>query len=69
MVRLSPGDWQEYRNDLMSSFRRNFERVVNDKNPPEANDKFTFNSFNDTYLNMELALPRKSGGEVELLKV
>jgi hypothetical protein len=48
-------------------FQEEFERVVNDKNPPEANDKFTPNSFNDTYLNMELALPR-SGGEVEFAK-
>jgi Reverse transcriptase (RNA-dependent DNA polymerase) len=66
--KVIPGDWQDYREQFDEEFQEEFENVINDKCIPEADDEFTPDSFNDTYLNMELALPR-SGGEVEFAKV
>ena len=51
-----PKDWT----DLMEEdpdFREEFDRVFNNVNIPEA-DSFTPEVFNDTYINMELTLPR-----------
>ena len=42
--------------------------MTTDELLPEADEEFTPEVFDDTYLNMELALPR-SGGEVEFAKV
>jgi hypothetical protein len=42
--------------------------VITDELLPEAEEEFTPEVYDDTYLNMELALPR-SGGEVEFAKV
>ena len=66
--KVVPGDWQDYREHFDAEFQEEFENVVNDKSLPEADDEFTPDSFDDTYLNMELALPR-SGGEVEFARV
>jgi hypothetical protein len=38
------------------------DNIVNDPNVPEADDSFTPDVFGDTYLNMELAIPRDSDG-------
>ena len=52
--------WAEFMaND--ADFEEEFEKIVNDKGIPEADDEFTPDIFEDTYLNMELALDR--GGE------
>jgi Reverse transcriptase (RNA-dependent DNA polymerase) len=49
-------------------FNEEFNKVVNDPKIPEADETFTPDIFDDTYLNMELALPR-GGGEVEFARV
>jgi hypothetical protein len=38
-----------------------FQNVVSDPEIPEEDESFSPNIFDDTYLNMEIALPRGSG--------
>ena len=45
----------------MMTLKRNFKSIYNDKSIPEADD-FTPEVLDDTYLNMELALPRDDEG-------
>ena len=62
-----PPDWvSEIGYD--EEFNEEFISVVNDANVPEAEVAFTPDVYDDTYLNMELALLR-GGGEVEFAKV
>ena len=56
----NPEDWAELiEND--EDFREEFQRIFNDDAIPEADD-YTPEVMNDTYLNMEIALPRDSDG-------
>ena len=57
----NPEDWSEYlEND--PDFQEEFDQIVNDPKVPEADDEFTPDVFDDTYLNMELAVPRDGDG-------
>jgi hypothetical protein len=57
----NPEDWSEYlQND--PDFQDEFDNIVNDPTVPEADDTFTPDVFDDTYLNMELAIPRDEDG-------
>ena len=56
----NPESWSDML-DSDEDFRAEFDQVFNSKDIPEADD-FTPEVMNDTYLNMELALPRDSGG-------
>jgi hypothetical protein len=57
----NPEDWSEYlEND--PDFQEEFDNIVNDPSVPEADDEFTPDVFNDTYMNMELAIPRDGYG-------
>ena len=57
----NPEDWSEYlEND--PDFQEEFDNIVNDPSVPEADDDFTPDVFDDTYLNMELAIPRDGDG-------
>ena len=48
------------------AFNEEFKKVTNDPRVAEADETFTSDVFDDTYLNMELALPRGGGkGKVE----
>jgi len=56
----NPDDWS----DLLEEdddFKEEFQNIYNDKSIPEADD-FTPEVLDDTYLNMELALPRDDEG-------
>ena len=65
--KINPSDWaEELQHD--SDFQEEFNRVVSDDSLPEADELFTPDVYDDTYLNMELALPR-AGGEVEFGQV
>ena len=66
--KVNPADWGMDDFKFDPEFQEEFERVVNDKELPEADATFTPDVFDDTYVNMELALPR-SGGEVEFARV
>lgn len=60
-------DWDDPAYD--AEFVKEFGRTINDPNIKEANQDFTPDVFDDTYLNsMELALPR-DGGEVQCARV
>ena len=54
-------DWSEYlQHD--PDFQEEFDNIVNDPNIPEADDTFTPDTYDDTYVNMELALQRDGDG-------
>ncbi|KAI2495086.1 Reverse transcriptase (RNA-dependent DNA polymerase) [Fragilaria crotonensis] len=65
-VILEIDDWDNPAFD--SEFVEKFGRTINDPTIKEADQDFTPDSFDDTYLNMELALPRE-GGEVQFGRV
>jgi hypothetical protein len=57
----NPEDWSEYlEND--PDFQEEFDNIINDPNVPEADTGFTPDVYDDTYLNMELAIPRDGDG-------
>jgi hypothetical protein len=57
----NPEDGSEYlEND--PDFQEEFDSMVNDPKVPEADDDFTPDVFDDTYLNMEVAIPRDGDG-------
>jgi hypothetical protein len=59
-------DWDDPAYD--TEFVQEFGRTINDPAIKEADQDFTPDIFDDTYLNMELALPR-DGGEVQFARV
>ena len=56
-------DWNEYPVEGDPDFMEEFQHVVSDYSMPEQDDNFTPDVFDDTYLHMEIALPR--GGDQE----
>ena len=56
-----PADWADMLEDD-EDFQEEFNRVYQDKDIPEADDTFTPDLMDDTYRNMEVALPRDSEG-------
>jgi hypothetical protein len=59
-------DWDDPAFD--AEFVQEFGRTINDPRIKEADQSFTPDVYDDTYLNMELALPR-DGGEVQYARV
>jgi hypothetical protein len=57
----NPEDWSEYL-QYNPDFQEEFYNIVNDPGISEANKDFTPDVFEDTYINMELAIPRDSDG-------
>ena len=57
----SPSDWAELM-DHDEDFAEEFGKIINYEDIPEADANFTPEVFDDTYLNMELALPRDEPG-------
>ena len=55
-----PDDWAEYM-DNDEDFKEEFLRIYNDNTIPEADD-YSPDVLDDTYLNMEVALPRDDDG-------
>ena len=43
-------------------FREEFDRIYQDKDIPELDNVFTPETMDDTYMNMEVALPRDTEG-------
>ena len=41
-----------------SDFQEEFDRIFSSEDVPEADETFTPDTYDDTYLRMELALPR-----------
>jgi hypothetical protein len=57
----NPEDWSEYL-QYDPDFQEEFDNIVNDPGISEADKDFTPDVFEDTYINMELAIPRDSDG-------
>jgi hypothetical protein len=56
-------DWVE-EEEFNAEFNEEFRKVVNDEKVPEADAAFTCKIYDDTCLNMELALPRRWRSQV-----
>ena len=56
-----PQDWAEF-SEFDADFIEEFNSVVNNKSVPEADQDFTPEILDDTYLNMEVALPQDGEG-------
>ena len=56
----NPNDWAEYI-DNDEDFKEEFLRIYNDNTIPEADD-YSPDVLDDTYLNMDVALPRDDDG-------
>jgi hypothetical protein len=57
-------DWNGFPLEEDPNFIDEFQNVVSDPELPEEDEKFTPDVFDDTYLNMEIPLPR-GGGDPE----
>jgi hypothetical protein len=57
-------DWNEFPVEDDPDFIEEFQHVVSDLEVPDKDGNFTLDAFNDTYLNMEIALPC-GGGDPE----
>ncbi len=57
----NPEEWSEYL-QYDPDFQEEFDNILNDPGILEAYKDFTPDVFDDTYLNMELAIPRDSDG-------
>ena len=56
-------DWNDYPVDEDPDFVEEFQHVISDQSVPEQDDNFTPDVFDDTYLHMEIALPRGGGDQ------
>jgi hypothetical protein len=56
-------DWNDLPIDEDPDFIAEFQDIVSDEQIPDADDSFTPDVFDDTYLNMEIALPCGAGGQ------
>ena len=56
-------DWNDYPVEEDLDFIEEFQHVISDQSMPEQDDNFTPDIFNDTYLCMEIALPRGGGDQ------
>ena len=56
-------DWNDYPVDEDPDFVEEFQHVISDQSIPEQDDNFTPDVFDDTYLHMEIALPRGGGDQ------
>ena len=66
--KIDPEDWADLLKDD-PDFQAEFDRAISDNKLPEADDAFTPEVFDDTYLNMELVLPRSAPDTPEVAKV
>jgi hypothetical protein len=66
-----PHDWAAYVNagEFDGDFQEEFDFVINNEVVPEADEEFTPDTYDDYYLNMELAIPRTDGEGPEFARV
>ena len=57
----NPVKWEDVLEDD-EDFRKEFDRIYQDKDIPEADYVFTPEIMDDTYMNMEVALPQDTEG-------
>ena len=54
-----PKDWSEYPFDSDPYFQEEFSHVVSNKELSDADNNFSPDVYDDTYLSIELALPKR----------
>jgi hypothetical protein len=59
-------DWNDYPIENDPDFVDEFNNVVSDDQVPEEDDNFTPDVFDNTYLRMEIALPRGGGDQEDI---
>ena len=59
-------DWDDYTIEDDHDFADKFNNMVSDDKIPEADDTFTPDLFDDTYLNKEVAIARGAGTEADV---
>jgi hypothetical protein len=64
----SPEDWAEFM-EFDEDFQEGFSNIVSNIDIKEADEDFTPEVFDDTYLNMELTLPNGDGAEPAFARV
>ena len=62
-------DWNDYPLDTDPDFIDEFYNVVSDDTVPEQDESFTPDTFDNTYLHMEVALPRGRAEDPQFAKV
>ena len=62
-------DQNDYRLETDPDFIDEFQNVVSDDKVPEQDDSFTPDTFDDTYLNVEVTLPRGGVEDLQFAKV
>ena len=66
--KVQPFDWLDHPFDDDPDFIDDFQTVISNKEIKEADEKFTPDTFDDRYLNMELALPKGDNPNPQLAK-
>jgi hypothetical protein len=64
----SPEDWAEFM-EFDEDFQEEFSNIICNDDIKEADEEFTPEVFDDTYLNMELALPSGDGAKPAFARV
>jgi hypothetical protein len=59
-------DWNNFPIEDEPNFVNKFQNVISDKQIPKADTTFTPDVFDNTYLHMEIALPRGEGGQEDV---
>ena len=67
--KVQPFDWSDHPFDDDLGIIDEFQMVVSSKEIKESNEEFTPDTFDDRYLNMELALPKADDPNPQLVKV
>ena len=58
-VKGDPKDWSEQHFDRYPDFQEEFSHVVSNKELSDADNNFSPDIYDDTYLSIELALPKR----------
>ena len=68
VAKPNPEDWLECL-ESNPDFQEESDHIVNSPKVPEADEEFTPDVFDNTYLNMQLAVPREGDAGHEFAKV
>ena len=66
---MQPFDWSDHPFDNDLDFIDKFQMVISSKEIKEAHEEFTPDTFDNKYLNMELALPKGDDPNPQMAKV
>jgi hypothetical protein len=67
--KTQPFDWRQFPLETDPDYAAEFQAANSDESIPEADDEFTADVYDDTYLNMEITLPRGAATDGQYAKV